>query len=97
MATIALLGGHFAQVYGLRFQATVGGGIDDGACVCTKAEIARAAEQAIAYQIADIVFLMDAQSGQDNTFGSTIQMVCLCTVQARFQFACRSARSSNQY
>lgn len=30
---------------------------------CTKAEIARAAEQAIAYQIADIVFLMDAQSG----------------------------------
>ncbi len=30
---------------------------------CTKAEIARAAEQAIAYQIADIVFLMDEQSG----------------------------------
>ncbi|HZJ88333.1 MAG TPA: glycerol kinase GlpK [Sphaerochaeta sp.] len=30
---------------------------------CTKAEIARAAEQAIAYQIADIIFLMDMQSG----------------------------------
>lgn len=30
---------------------------------CSKAEIARAAEQAIAYQIADIVFLMNEQSG----------------------------------